>query len=480
MTARLECNVTGSEAGREENFPNGFPNRIPNRFNAEQALFETLYRNRPSLLIGNTLCGLLMAIIGWFDGYAYVELWFAGVVAANSLSLSTVYFFKNRIGPYKSPFIWRWSFCLTNIIGGAAQGAGAFLFLSPELQFCALLYLFTLGGLMVGTTPVGIFMPAYFAFIGGLLTVFWAASLTVLSDQIAIILVFTALYAAVTTKVAMSIGQTVRKSLELAATNQALAHKLIDANQVLNKARTNAENADRAKSEFLANISHELRTPLNAILGFSDVLKQQLWGAIGDPRYTEYAADIHDSGQHLLSLINQLLDISQADAGKLQLVEEEIDIVPLVEDACHLLREVAHSQQVSLSLSLGSDLPPLLADPMRVKQIMLNLIGNALKYSAEGGMVTVTAALSGSGEFTVAVRDNGAGMSPEELAQVKKAFTRTKRAIVSGTEGSGLGLAIVESMIAAHGGHFQLQSQPGEGTTAQIIFPASRVVRVAA
>ncbi|HBA44324.1 MAG TPA: hypothetical protein DCZ07_15250, partial [Alphaproteobacteria bacterium] len=120
------------------------------------------------------------------------------------------------------------------------------------LQFCALLYLFTLGGLMVGTTPVGIFMPGYFAFIGGLLTVFWAASLTVLSDQIAIILVFTALYAAVTTKVAMSIGQTVRKSLELAATNQALAHKLIDANQVLNKARTNAENADRAKSEFLA------------------------------------------------------------------------------------------------------------------------------------------------------------------------------------------------------------------------------------
>ncbi|HBA44323.1 MAG TPA: hypothetical protein DCZ07_15245, partial [Alphaproteobacteria bacterium] len=202
--------------------------------------------------------------------------------------------------------------------------------------------------------------------------------------------------------------------------------------------------------------------------------------AIGDPRYTEYAADIHDSGQHLLSLINQLLDISQADAGKLQLVEEEIDIAPLVEDACHLLREVAQSQQVSLSLSLGSDLPPLLADPMRVKQIMLNLIGNALKYSAEGGMVTVTAALSGSGEFTVAVRDNGAGMSPEELAQVKKAFTRTKRAIVSGTEGSGLGLAIVESMIAAHGGHFQLQSQPGEGTTAQIIFPASRVVRVAA
>ncbi len=452
----------------------------PKRFDAEQARFETLYRNRPSLLIGNTLCGLLMAVIGWFDGYAFVELWFCGVVIANGLSLSTVYFFKNRIGPYTSPTVWRWSFCGTNILGGAAQGAGAFLFLAPELQFCALLYLFTLGGLMVGTTPVGIFMPGYFSFVGGLLVVLWAASFSVLSDQIAIIVVFTALYAAVTTRVAISIGDTVRKSIELAATNQALAHKLIDANQVLNKARTNAENADRAKSEFLANISHELRTPLNAILGFSDVLKQQLWGAVGDPRYTEYAEDIHASGQHLLSLINQLLDISQADAGKLRLVEEELDIAPIVEDACHILRDVAQSQQISLRITLEPDLPPVLADPMRVKQIMLNLIGNALKYSGEGGTVAIAASLSSSGEFVVAVSDNGAGMSVDELRQVRKAFTRTERAIASGTEGSGLGLAIVETMITAHGGCLQLESQQGEGTTARIIFPSNRVVRIAA
>lgn len=455
-------------------------NGTPNRFDAEQARFEILYRNRPSLLIGNTLCGLLMAVIGWFDGYAYVELWFAGVVVANSLSLSTVYFFKNRVGPYTSPTVWRWSFCGTNILGGAAQGAGAFLFLTPELQFCALLYLFMLGGLMVGTTPAGIFMPGYISFVGSLLVVFWAASFAVLSDQIAIILVFTALYAAVTTRVAISIGDTVRKSIELAATNQALAHKLIDANQVLNKARTNAENADRAKSEFLANISHELRTPLNAILGFSDVLKQQLWGAVGDPRYTEYAKDIHTSGQHLLSLINQLLDMSQADAGKLQLLEEALDIAPIVEDVCHILRDVAQSQQISLSITLDPDLPSVLADPMRVKQIMLNLIGNSLKYSGEGGTVAVTASLSGSGEFVIAVSDNGAGMSVDELRQVRKAFTRTERAVASGTEGSGLGLAIVETMITAHGGRLHLESQQGEGTTARIIFPSSRVVRIAA
>lgn len=472
MTGRSPLDVMELEAHGEAD--------TSHRFDADQACFETLHRNRPALLLGNTLCGLLMALVGWFEGYMHVELWFAGIVVANGLSLTTVYLFKNRIGPYKSPIVWRYSYCITNIIGGAAQGAGALVFLAPELQFCALLYLFTMGGLMVGTTPAGIFMPAYFAFVGGLLMAFWGAALTVLSEQIAIILVFTALYAAITTKVAMSIGQTVRKSTELAATNQALAHKLIDANQVLNKARINAENADRGKSEFLANISHELRTPLNAILGFSDMLKQQLWGAVGDPRYIEYAADIHTSGQHLLSLINQLLDISQADAGKLRLMEEDVEIAPIVEDACHILRDVARSQQVSLNILPGPDLPQLSVDPMRVKQIMLNLIGNALKYSDEGGTVTIATSLSGAGEFVVAVSDNGAGMSPQELSQVKKAFTRTERAIASHTEGSGLGLAIVDSMVAIHGGRFELESQQGAGTTARIIFPESRVVRVTA
>ena len=182
----------------------------------------------------------------------------------------------------------------------------------------------------------------------------------------------------------------------------------------------------------------------------------------------------------MLSLINQLLDMSQADAGKLQLLEEALDIAPIVEDVCHILRDVAQSQQISLSITLDPDLPSVLADPMRVKQIMLNLIGNSLKYSGEGGTVAVTASLSGSGEFVIAVSDNGAGMSVDELRQVRKAFTRTERAVASGTEGSGLGLAIVETMITAHGGRLHLESQQGEGTTARIIFPSSRVVRIAA
>ena len=243
----------------------------------------------------------------------------------------------------------------------------------------------------------------------------------------------------------------------------------------LRRAKDEAELASRSKTEFLANMSHELRTPLNAIIGFSDILIGQIFGPLNDARYADYARDIRDSGLHLLTLINDVLDIAKVEFGKVELLEETVDIVAVIESCLRLVRERAQTAGVHLTQALPPDLPHLLGDGRRLKQILLNLLSNSVKFTPSGGRVTVSASHDADG-FRLAVEDTGIGIAAEDIETALRPFGQIDSRLARKYQGTGLGLPLAQSMAELHGGRLELRSVPGEGTTAALWLPPERVL----
>lgn len=241
-------------------------------------------------------------------------------------------------------------------------------------------------------------------------------------------------------------------------------------------AMTRAEAANQAKSEFLANMSHELRTPLNAINGFSEIMASELFGPLND-KYKGYAADILKSGQHLLSLINDILDMAKIEAGKMTLHYEPVSLQTVCEDAVRLMRGKAQEAGLTIAID-AADLPPIQADPRGVKQVMLNLISNAVKFTPEGGRVTLSLTPfqgpAGEDRVRVACADTGIGIAPEDLARLARPFEQVEGQHSKTTQGTGLGLALTKSLIELHGGRLTLESEPGVGTVVSFDLPVKR------
>jgi two-component system, cell cycle sensor histidine kinase PleC len=258
----------------------------------------------------------------------------------------------------------------------------------------------------------------------------------------------------------------------------ALIAELETAKSMSDEARRRAEEANLAKSRFLASMSHELRTPLNAILGFSEVMAKEVLGPIENPTYREYAGDIHASGQHLLDLINEILDLSRIEAGRYQLNEEPVALVAVAEECCHLMELRARHKDIRIAQQFEPTMPRLFADERALRQIVLNLISNAVKFTPTGGEVVVKVGWTVGGGQYVSVRDNGPGIPPDEIPVVLSAFGQGSVAIKSAEQGTGLGLPIVQGLLAIHGGEFQLHSKLREGTEAIAILPPSRVMEV--
>ena len=234
-----------------------------------------------------------------------------------------------------------------------------------------------------------------------------------------------------------------------------------------------AEGANTAKSEFLANMSHELRTPLNAINGFSEIMVGEMFGPLGDRRYKEYAGDILSSGQHLLALINDILDMSKIEAGKMNLSFEPLNLEDVVEDAVRLVRNRAESSGLGLDVDLN-DLPEFDADYRAIKQVLLNLLSNALKFTPHGGRVSVTAEVRrhiGGDRMRIDVKDTGIGISPEDLARLARPFEQIESQHSKTQQGTGLGLALTKALVELHGGELTLASTLGEGTTVSVTLP---------
>jgi signal transduction histidine kinase len=233
--------------------------------------------------------------------------------------------------------------------------------------------------------------------------------------------------------------------------------------------------ANEAKSQFLANMSHELRTPLNAILGFSEAMREALFGPLA-AKYKSYAGDIHASGSHLLRLINELLDLSKIEAGKLKLNEEEIDLLDVAEECQRLVIDRARQGSIDLQTQVPPELPRIMADRLRLKQVLLNLLSNAVKFTPPGGRVRLAGADLGRRGIEVTVADTGIGMDPRDVPLALQPFQQIDSRLTRRFEGAGLGLPLSKTFVEMHGGTFEITTAPARGTTVRIVLPAGRAV----
>jgi two-component system, cell cycle sensor histidine kinase DivJ len=238
----------------------------------------------------------------------------------------------------------------------------------------------------------------------------------------------------------------------------------------LTRTRDEAESASRAKTQFLANMSHELRTPLNAVIGFSEILNRELFGALGEARYRDYARLIHESGEHLLNVVNDILDMSTIEAGKFKIVKEPFEVASLVKSCCDLMRHTAEQRSLSLIVDVAPGIPELPADKRACKQMLLNVISNAIKFTDPGGWVRVSARVEGE-SVELAVADNGIGIAEADLPKLGNPFVQANNSYDRSYDGAGLGLSVVKGLARLHGGQLELASTLGQGTTATILLP---------
>jgi two-component system cell cycle sensor histidine kinase PleC len=442
-------------------------------------LLLTYTRNRLSAAYA---LPLLIAIVAatattWID-FRLAIAWAAAALATHVAILLVCRHFNRLQIADVSIKAWTMRFVLGEFVGAlvwatilflsrtAAPGSGLEVF-----QFATMLIVAAVAAMLsstvptaavAGSGPVTLMLVALFVSRGDLL--FVALATMAVGAEFFFLMLASRLYSATLTM------------LEYRAEKDLLIAELGTAKSISDESRRRAEEANLAKSRFLATMSHELRTPLNAILGFSEVMKKELLGPIANPTYSDYIGDIHASGQHLLNLINEILDLSRIEAGRHELYEEPINLVHVVEECRHLVELRARSKAITINEQYEHDMPRLWADDRAVRQIALNLLANAIKFTPTGGEITIKVGWTSGGGQYLSIRDNGPGIPPEEIPIVLSSFGQGSLAIKSAEQGAGLGLPIVQALMRMHDGTFELKSKLREGTEAVACFPLSRVM----
>ena len=242
----------------------------------------------------------------------------------------------------------------------------------------------------------------------------------------------------------------------------------------LKQARQEAERTSALKSDFLAKVSHEIRTPLNAIMGFAEVIMEERFGPIGNERYRDYLRDIHTSGAHVISLVNDLLDLSKIEAGKIDLQFVSVDVNRAISEAVGIMQPQANQARIIMRLSLAPHLPKIVADERSLRQILLNLLSNAVKFNEPGGQVIISSALTDTGNAVIRIRDTGIGMSDKDIETALEPFRQL--ATSRQTNGTGLGLPLTKALVEANRAFFTIKSKKDEGTFVEVAFPPARVL----
>jgi two-component system cell cycle sensor histidine kinase PleC len=402
------------------------------------------------------------------------------VLAFSSLILC--YGMAKRLGGLEDDRItvkdWRTKFVVTELIHGVIWASMAAMLLGSRdpnaktFVIAMLLLTAAFNTMVTATIPIAV----YAAIVPTSLTALFWIGYKGFGDTSMALLALVASAQVFFFVLAKRFHQLASEGLFFRAEKNELIAELEQAKSNSDEARRRAEEANLAKSKFLATMSHELRTPLNAILGFSEVLKGELFGAHANPAYKDYSNDIHSSGQHLLMLINEILDLSRVEAGRYELKEESVSLTGVAQDCKHLLTIRAQKREIRVVELMEPQLPRIWADERAVRQVVLNLLTNAIKFTPQGGQVTIKVGWTASGGQYVAIKDTGPGIPEEEIAVVMSSFGRGTLAQKNADEGTGLGLPIVKGLVELHGGQFVLKSKVREGTEAIVVFPPQRVM----
>ncbi len=451
------------------------PDPIPTHSAAMVRLFADINRSAAPMLglLALGICGVALAFIG----AGALAIWSAFIVGAIALVYALPIAFLESVDAEKAAGAWRRKFVLATAFCGSAW---AFLIVAllradePSAHAFAILVMLLISTVM---SLLAAAIPA--AFVAGMLPMIvgvimlYAPRLQGAAAPTAALAVGVIGYFLI---VVQRLHAAAARNISFQAEKDSLIAELEQARLNSDEARRRAESANLAKSRFLATMSHELRTPLNAILGFSEVMKGELFGPHSTPAYKEYSNDIHASGQHLLMLINEILDLSRVEAGRYELKEEAVSLPALVEDCCRLLSMRAKSRNLTLTDALDRDLPRIWADERAVRQVTLNLLTNAIKFTPQAGSIVVKVGWTGAGGQYLSIKDTGPGIPPEEIPIVLSSFGRGSLAHKNAEEGTGLGLPIVKGLVELHGGQFRLTSKIRQGTEAVVIFPPERTM----
>lgn len=451
------------------------PDPIPNHSAAMVRLFAQINRNAAPMvgLVALGLCAGAMA----FVRVGVLATWMAFIGCAIGLVYSLPIAFLESFDAEKSAGAWRrkfvlatafcgsaWAYLVVTLLGSGEPGAQAFAVL-------VLLLASTVMSLLAAAIPAA-YVAGVLPMIAGVVMVDAPRLQGAPAPAVALVIGVIGYLVVVVQRLHGSVA----RNISFQAEKDSLIAELEQARLNSDEARRRAESANLAKSRFLATMSHELRTPLNAILGFSEVMKGELFGPHSVPTYKEYSADIHASGQHLLMLINEILDLSRVEAGRYELKEQPVSLAGVVVECCRLLSMRAKSRNLTLTDALDLDLPHIWADERAVRQVTLNLLTNAIKFTPRGGSIVVKVGWTGAGGQYVSVKDTGPGIPAEEIPVVLSSFGRGSLAQKNAEEGTGLGLPIVKGLVELHGGQFRLTSKLRQGTEAVVIFPPERTM----